>query len=187
VNSRFGSLPRGAFALAATLLLALAGYLFLENQALRRDVTRARAELLTSDELARRLQQRLDQLPPANVTTAVPRVIASFVLSPGRRGAGEILTIALPPGSDVVRLQLPLEGGRFASFTASLHDARTNQVVWQSAGADLHTSAGPKPAVIVTFPAALLKPRAYLLDLQGVRADGASEPLGPYVFQVMAP
>jgi hypothetical protein len=204
------TLPRWTLALAATLVLAIAGYLIVENQSLRQDVDGARVERAALDAKARELQQQLAAQRQADAETArelerlraslatvqqrnggtgaaaLPTVIASFVLPPATRGAGDITAITLPPGADVVRLQLPLEGTRFSVFSATLRDATTNQIVWR--GGDLHPVAGrDKRTVTIAIPAGVLKPRPYLIELGGERTGGAPEPLSPYTFRVVIP
>jgi hypothetical protein len=209
-----GSLPQWILAVAATLVLGIAAWLVAQNSSLRRDIDNARSERTALEQRARALQQELDQQKSTATQTteelsrlrdslgtlqqhaagagstaggsAAATVIASFVLQPGTRGGTEIPTITLPAGADVIRLQLPLEGGHASSFTAALRDAASNQVVWRGTG--LHAVTGrEKRTVAITVPATLLKPGTWLLELNGAGAGGVSEPLGPYPFQVVIP
>jgi hypothetical protein len=182
--------PRWTLVAAALILLAVSGYLLTENQRLRRDVQGAHAERATLDAQTRALQQQLDarQLltDSGRGAATAPAVIASFILPPGFRGAGETPTITLPPDADQVRLTLPLGTVRVASFSAALRDASSNQIVWR--GSDLHALNGRTTrTVTITIPASMLKPRTYLIELQGTRADGASATLSPYACEVVAP
>jgi len=203
-----GFLPRWTLAVAATVVLAAAGYLLSENWSLRRDVDSARTARTTLEERTRTLQQQVDEQRNADAETtrelarlraslatieqranstgaAAPTVIAAFVLPPAMRGLGDLPTVTLPPGADIVRLQLPLEDARITSVTAVLRDAVSNQIVWRSTGPYAVAGSGQKRNVAIAVPAPLLKPRTYLIELTGVRANGASEALSPYSFQVL--
>jgi hypothetical protein len=208
-RSGFESNSRWMFAVAATILLIVAGVLFVQNQSLRGDVERARAERTTIEDRARGLQQQLDAqraAADANETAAkqaavktpstTPTVIAAFVLPPPSRGVGNVATIAPPPGIDTIRFHAPIEGeaehDRSATFEAVLRDATSNQIVWRGAGPRAGTGRNAR-FVAVTLPAHLLKPRTYLLELlkssgsNGAGGDSTPEPFGSYAFHVVNP
>lgn len=180
--------PRWALAAAVMILLAVSGYLLIENQQLRRAMQGARAEHATLEAQTRALQQQLEAQPhPAGSgrTATAPSVIASFILPPAFRGAGETPIITLPPDADQIRLTLPLETDRIASFTAAVRDASSNQIVWR--GHDLHPISGRTTRTLtIAVPASVLKPGTYLIELQGTRANGASTTLSPYAFHIAA-
>jgi hypothetical protein len=207
-----GSLPQWTLAVAATLVLGVAAWLVAQNSSLRRDIDTARSSRTALEQRARELEQQLDQQRSnaAQTTQELARlhdslatlqrhaagsgaagqapspVIATFALAPGTRGGSGIPTLELPAGADVIRLQLPLEGGPASNFSATLRDATSNQIVWRGAG--LHAAAGrDKRTVAIAIPASLLKPGTWLLELNGVGAGGVSEPRGPYPFQVVIP
>ncbi len=184
-----------ALAAAALVLLATSAYQLGENWRLRRDVASVRAETAALADRARKLQQQLDERSSADTTAAAtpPRatepvtipVIASFILAPSMRGI-DAMTIAIPPGSERVRLHLPLETDtRAPSYDAVLKDAATRQTVWR--GTDFHLIGGKSAAVAVTLPADVLGARGYVVELSGVRAAGAPEPAGTYPFRVVMP
>jgi hypothetical protein len=203
---RSDSFPRWTVAIAATLVAVMTGVLLAEHQSLRHDMDSVRAARVALDDRTRALQQQLDgqrSLGAATATElarlqdslaaighhavggafAMPTVIASFVLSPAMRGSADLTTITLPPKTDAVRLQLPLEGQRFPRFTAVVRDATSNRIVWQATG--LSPIAGrDESATTITVPARLLKSRTYMIELTGVRPRKAPEPLSPYAFQV---
>lgn len=206
-----GSLPQWTLALAATLVLGIAVWLVAQNSALRRDIDTARAERTTLEDRARQLQQELDQQRSAatqtteelsrlrdslgtlrkegagrNLDNTTGGAIAAFMLQPGTRGAADIPKITLPSGVSVIRLEVPLEGGRASSFTGTLRDAASNRIAWSGEG--LRPVAGRnRRTVSIPVPAALLKPGTWLLELNGKGAGGVAEPLGPYPFQVVIP
>jgi hypothetical protein len=184
-----------AFAAAAVVLLATSAYQLGENWRLRRDVASIRAETAALADRARRLQQQLEErsardtiatpAPSRTPETVTLPVIASFILTPATRGADTGTTIAIPPGSEGVRLHLPLEGDPAPSFDAVLRDAATREVVWRGTG--FHIINRSSVAVSVTIPADLFSARGYVVDLSGVRSGRASEPAGTYPFSVVMP
>jgi hypothetical protein len=96
-------------------------------------------------------------------------------------------TVAVPPGVDRVTLELQLDAPDFVRYSATLKESATGRNVWHGERLVASTPAPDKPpAVKVTVPANLLKPRAYVLELIGY-GDGTDEGgdvIGSYVFLV---
>jgi hypothetical protein len=200
-----GLVPRWWLGAAAAIALLAIGGLAFMNLSLRRDIENLRAERASLDSHAQRLQaaeqrleaqlqanaeaakelERLRMLPSSSSSgagSAVPMVIASFLLPSSVRGANDITPIALPPKVDAVQLQLPLETTRFATIDADVRDAATSQIVWRGTGI--------RPigrAVALNIPANTLKSRTYLLELRGLRPGATPEPLAPAAFRVVLP
>lgn len=193
-------MPRWWLAAAAAIAIITLGYLAFDNVSLRHDIRQVRAERAALDTLTRALQQQLETQQTANAEaakelahlrtvgpgtgtgSAVPMVIASFVLPSSLRGPNDVTRLALPPNVDAVRLQAPLETTRFSTLDVDVRDATTNQIVWRGAGIPPIGRA-----VAVTIPANVLKSRTYLLELRGLRPGAAPEPLAPNAFQVVIP
>ena len=96
--------------------------------------------------------------------------IASFVLAPQVRGAGQIPTVSVPSESDYVAMRLELEPGEHAAYTVALLEQSNKRVVWRSRRLKAR-SAGDGKALNVALRAALLRPRAvYVLRVTGVSA-----------------
>jgi hypothetical protein len=86
------------------------------------------------------------------------------------------------PGSDLVPLDLQIEGRTFPLYQVALMDPASNRILWRSQ--TLIPSRHP-PVVSVAVPAGLLKPQHYSLDLSGRHPAGAPEIVGSYAFQVV--
>ena len=168
-----------ALAAAATLFLAAAGYLFVENGRLKRQLLDARAGF------EGRQQQLEEQLRQSVGQRQVPApVLATFVLAPPTRGIGEIPALSIPRGSGVVSLQVDLESDDFPAYRAAVRDPATGQTLWQS---DVLRSAarGGAKALSITIDAGLLRSRTYTLEVAGVRQQDRAEPVGNYPFRVV--
>jgi hypothetical protein len=195
-------IPQWGWAVAALLFLGATGYLTVETNRLRRQTSDARAAATARE---RQLQRQLAEQQSANADTvteltraraalaqrtgtatanqpAAARVIASIVLLPPRRGAGELPAIAIPE-TQAVTLQVTLEADDFPIYRAELKDPATGHVVWR--GSNLRADGGDRArSISITLDAGLLKPQTYTVEVTGVRARGASELIGSYPFRV---
>src|SRR5262249_34615746 len=118
---------------------------------------------------------------PAGRAGGEARSLAALALTllPQTRGAGTIPVVSLPPDATGVTLALRLESNRFTRYRAALKDPATNAIVWRSTPLP-PSSTGEQPTVTVTVPTAVLKPQHYAVELAGVAADGAAQPVGSY-------
>jgi hypothetical protein len=196
-------------AAAAVVLLAAGAFLLLQNARLRQQMSLAQAH---RDELQQRemqLRKELDQQRAGN--TAIEQelaqvrqerarleeelknsgklpvsgtAIASFVLTPQLRGAGQAQSISIPVNTVRVTMRLNLEPNDYGTFAVALIDHSNHQVLWRSG----KLKARPKGEVRglnVSFPADLLKPQSYALQVSGISANGQSEVLSDYPFKVV--
>jgi hypothetical protein len=196
---RFFTLPsltmQWRFAAAAILVFVACSYLAIMNRRLRNEVNRVETERASLQERAQQLQEQLESQPAANAGASgtvhrhgpqplpdQPR-IAAFVLIPELRGSG------LPPVSvardiDLIVLKLELETSDFSKYRVALQESATRKILWRSG--DLEpVFDGDKKAVCLAFRAGLVKPQNYVVQLNGVRANGTSELLSSYPFRVM--
>lgn len=210
---RTGHLLQRGLAFGLLILLAAGGWFAIDNLRLRREISQARirrdelqhleeglqkqlearheANSKVEQELARvraereRLDQELKkQTPPQSNSPADQTIIARLILTPGRRGAGQVQTLSLPPGPGRVALELGLEPGEFVSYTVALIDQSNHQTLWQSGRLRAHSGASGK-GITVSFSSALLKPQIYLLQVSGVSANGTTEVMSDYPFKVV--
>jgi hypothetical protein len=196
-------------ATVAMMLLIAAGLLVFQNVRLRRqmaqvqasnDEQRQRAEELkkeieaqrlttsqTEQEMARersereRLEQELKQRSPQ---LPVEGVVVSLILTPPLRGADQVSTLSLKPGTERVSAQLKLEAADYSAYQVSLIDPAAHETLWRSG--KLKASARNTGKVLsVNFPASLLEPQPYVLQLSGVTANGKFEVMSDYPFKVV--
>jgi hypothetical protein len=202
---RTESLPRWALAAAASLALVAAGYLALETRRLRTEVAelRSASASIAERELQRQLEERraaaeaekelarareaLAQLEARMNAPVGKPVVAAFLLTPARRGLGDVTSIAIPRGAAAIALRMEPEADEFARYRASLKELASDRVIWRSGDLTPKPSGGAK-IVEATIPSALLKPQTYLVELAGVPARGAAGGFaGSFVFRVMVP
>jgi len=208
----FFSAPRLAWglAIAALLLFVAGGLLVFQNLRLRQQInqTQARQEELrqreqelqkeidaqhssnaqTEQELARvrdereRLEQELNDAQAASPSGKGG--IVSLNLAPPMRAAGQIHTISIPPGTNLVAAQLQLEAADYSAYRVALVNPADGRALWQSGNLKARTK-GDRKMISVKFPAHLLKSQNYSLRVSGVAAGGASEIVSDYSFKVM--
>jgi hypothetical protein len=143
----------------------------------------------TKDEL-NRVRESIAQLgkrsmarPGGEAPSSRPVGIAFFVLSPQKRGAGQITTLPLPRATTLVDLRLELESNDFPQYRVVLKDSATNQSVWRS-GRLTARATGLSSAVSLRLPAKLLTQRNYVTELMGCPTIGAPEFISSYAFMV---
>jgi hypothetical protein len=200
---RMFALPRltlnWGFAAAACLMIAGAGYLLLDHQALRSQLDQAQADRTALQHRELELQKQLSEQRPSESLAQTGRPDAgqagveagkqthalkalAFLLLPQMRGAGAVATIAVPPGTDQVVLRLQLEFDDFPKYQAALRNSLTNQIVWRSQSLTVISLGGNK-AVSAAVPASLLKQQTYTVELIGIPTSGSAEPIGAYPFR----
>jgi len=110
--------------------------------------------------------------------------VASFILAPQLRGAGQIQIISVPAKTDLIAMQLRLEPNAYSLFSVSLLDQSGNQTLWRSTKLKAKVAANSK-TLSLEFRAALLKPQTYVLRVSGISAKGVAEIVGDYPFRVV--
>ncbi len=200
------------FAAAVLLLLIGGGWLAVDNSRLRQQMsqTAARkdalvqrerelqkeieaqrsADSVTEQELARvrnereRLEQELKKLQPAARPSPGEDSIVSVILAPPLRGGGQVSTVAIKPGTNLVAARLQLDAADYSTYRVALIDPAGNQALWRSGSLNARARGAGK-ALGVTFPAGLLKPQNYILRVSGVPAGGVPEIVSDYSFRVV--
>lgn len=125
--------------------------------------------------------------PPATVKPpprTPPRVtIASFILTPPRRGNNPIKQLTVPANTETIAVRLELEFDEFTTYRVQLAD-QTGRSLWQSGGLKSAKSGG-SGSLNLRFPANLLQNMVYTLNVSGIGTDGSSEPIAGYPFRVV--
>ena len=200
--------PRWIAAGALAMLLAVS-LLFINNLQLRNRMSQANADREQLLQHERDLQAKLDQVhaSDARVATELAQVqkslaeleqassnrtprsslaplgVLAFTLSPQLRGAAQIPGLSLPPGTTRVDLHLDLESNDYPRYQVALKSLGTDQIVWHSGELKAETK-GQRSAVLVSVPAALLKPETYQLELTGSPSSGEHEFVSSYTFRI---
>jgi hypothetical protein len=199
------------FALVAMLLLVVGVWLAVDNSRLRRQISQAQPPVNNQvSQPEEDLKKRVDEQRAANSRTeeelaqlrterdqleqelqrrgASPRpptsAIASFILTPQLRGAGDVKTVKLPTQTKMLSMHLQLEPNQYSAYTVTLLDDSTHRAVWRSAKVKATGSPDSK-FVSISFPATLLNPQSYRLQVSGVSGSGAAEILSDYRFRVV--
>lgn len=198
---RWFSVPRLAlqwgFAGGALAMMLAAGYLLLENGRLRKQTSEAQGSHAAVDQHKQELQRQLNDQRAANaemskelerLKESQPNLdqikTLSAVLLPPTRGAGALPTVSVARGTDLVVLLLALESDDFPAYRVGLKDPATNQTVWHSTNLEA-APGGANKIVSVSFPAHLLKPQNYVLELSGVPSSGHAEFVSGYPVHVV--
>jgi hypothetical protein len=171
---------------AAALVAAVTAASFVvENQRLRREMGQSKAERTNLEQSTNSLRTELERERSASARIRDERSRRDpFVLSPMRRGADDVTTVALSGKPEQVSFRLGLESDDFPSYLATLRDASDARVIWRSQRLDV-PSTGTDRFVAVQVPAALLKSRAYTFELAGSPARGPAAFVTSYAFRIV--
>lgn len=118
--------------------------------------------------------------PPSSGAT-----VASFVLMPQMRGAGQLATISVPAQTTQVAMRLELEPDDHPAYRVELVEQSGQQAVWRSNRLKATARSDGAKTLSVRFGAGLLRSQTYVLRVSGIAADGASEIVGDYPFRVV--
>ena len=105
-------------------------------------------------------------------------VVFSVLLTPGATRGGGIKRLTIPPGTDVLQLQLDLEGDRQPAYAATLK-ATSGTQVWEQAGLNPRSDG----SVLCRVPAGGFKSGSYELALAAT-SGRSPEVVAYYYFQV---
>jgi len=154
-----------------------------EIESQREANSQAEQELARVRDERERLEQELKKAQQGGAKPASGEgSIVSLILAPPLRGAGQVPTLSIRPGTSQVAAQLQLEAADYAAYRVALIEPAGNQSLWRSG--NLKPGRNRK-IVSVSFPARLLKSQNYSLRVSGVAAGGASEIVGDYPFKVV--
>lgn len=183
-------------AVALVMLLA-SGYLFVENQRLRKQGTGAREQQAALDQRVQELERELSDERSANTgmlkelerlrkSLAAPHAlkIVAALLLPQTRGVGQISTISIPQGTDRVALRLELESDDNHTYRVALKDPGTNRIIWRSRELQAKSEGGTR-TVSISLPASMLKQQTYSLELVGTSQNSAPEFITSYFFRMV--
>jgi len=196
-------------AAAASLLLAVGGWLAFENLRMREQTHQAQAERAALSERERELKAELAEKESsvsekekemASLREKVARLeeslrerkppslpdqlsVAPFALAPQARGVSGMPTLSIPPDTDYVALQLTLEPVDHPSYRAELKSLSDGRVVWRSGRLKARSSDKGR-AIVVALRPSLLKSQRYILEVSGI-INSAAEVVASYPFNVI--
>jgi hypothetical protein len=195
------------FAAATLVLLITAGWLVFENMRLRREMSQAHPQGEALSEAQQQLENQLAAQRAVNATTEqelarvrderekleqelnkrnsrpeIEGVVASLILPPPLRAAGQAPKLSITPGTSLVAAQLQLEAADYPAYRVSLIDPANDHTLWRSTNLKPGTKT---KAIKVTFHADLLKPQNYILRVAGISGRGDAEIVGDYPFKVV--
>jgi cytoskeletal protein RodZ len=193
-----------SMALAVLILVVIGGWLVFENQRQRQQLAQRQAEqnsvldreqqsrptITPADTGTREAEQTRTQdqtnkpEPPREQPQSSSSSIASFVLTPQMRGAGQLQAISIPPETGYVSMRLELEPNDFPAFRVALLDRSNDQTLWRSGQLKARVRSNVK-TLDISFSARLLTPKVYVLRVTGVKGAGVSEIIGDYPFRVV--
>lgn len=201
VPRRWYTVPRlglqWGFAAAGVLMFAAVLYIFQENERLQKQGAQALSQQAALEQHAQELEKELIEQRSANtgmlrelesLRASLPeshalKTIAVLLLAP-TRGAGQIPSVSVPPGTEQVRIHLQLEPNDFRLYQVALKDPSTGRILWDAI--KLHPgSQGQNKVVSANVPARLLKQQNYVMELTGVPTQGNAELLASYAFKVV--
>ena len=143
----------------------------------------------TQEEKQRLAELQKNAAPRTAPTAAPPEYaprlsIASFILAPSLRGGSRIQTVLIPARTTAVAANLELETDAYPAYRAVLRSQSDNRILWQS-GTLKSKTVGENRRLRVAFPANLLKPESYTIEVSGVPANGAAEIISDYSFRLV--
>lgn len=110
--------------------------------------------------------------------------ILAVILAPPLRGAGQVPTLSIRPGTNQVAAQLQLEAADYSIYRVALIDPASNQTLWRSGNLKPRVK-GERKAIAVSFSAGLLKRQNYILRVAGIPASSGFEIVSDYSFKVV--
>ena len=145
----------------------------------REERARLQRQLKKQAQEQQRLAERQQQPTAPNHA-----IIASFVLAPSLRGGSRIQTVSIPAQSARIAANLELESDDYTDYRAVLRSQTDNRILWQSGKLKSKIGGGQRRLNLV-FPANLLKPAIYSIEVSGIAADGEAEIISDYSFRVV--
>jgi hypothetical protein len=196
-------------AAAAIVFIAAGAFLLLQNARLRHQMSLEQAHRDELQQRETRLRKELDQqradntgieqeltqvreerarmeeeLKQSGKLPVSGTAIASFVLTPQMRGVGQAQSVSIPFNTSRVTMRLNLEPNDYPAFAVVLIAQSNHQELWRS-GKLKAGAKGDHRTLNISFPAGLLKPQGYALQVSGISANGQSEVLSDYPFKVV--
>ena len=194
-------------AFAALVLLAGTGWLLTRTARLQEQVERMRAEQSSAErreqelrkQLAGEQQEKADLLrqlqegsgvsgPDGQKNATLPEKrnvasMATFTLVPGLLRGGEASSFSLPPGAEIVQLDIQIAGAQYKSYRVEVQSADGEMIYQQSGLPARSTQSGS--SIRIRIPSRLLRGRDYVVKISGLAAHGTFKDAGLYSFRIL--
>jgi hypothetical protein len=177
---------------AVFLLLVASGYLLNSNRELRQEVKKAESDRATLVQQQGQLQRQVAIMAAANPANQGTHDksplsldhlrVAAFTLGPSLRGAVELPTVSWSANTDLVVLKLELESSEFSNYRVTIQDSSSRHAAWQNDALE-PAYEGNRRVLSIALPPSVLKSSNYVVQLEGVRANGATELVSSYPFR----
>lgn len=133
-----------------------------------------------------------NQKPPKKNVKPIPTptktqpsvIIASFILTPSLRGNNQLATVQIPLRTTSAEFRLSLESNDFSSYRVTMLNPADGSIIRSLGNFKPKTNAG-NDFLNIRLPASSLKPQIYTFEVSGISADGTTENIGSYSFQVV--
>ena len=164
----------------------------LQSQLEQQRTTNTKTVEQLNEEL-KRTQQQLEQLKQQQELAAqqakqqtpvgLPNLL-HVELTPQTRGIGKTVELTIPAKTDYAVLRLTTSEDDFQSYQAELLTQADQKLRWKS-GKLKARSSGTARVIDVSVRAKLLPPGNYVVNLNGIAANGQAEEVSKYSFKVI--
>jgi Putative zinc-finger len=169
---------------AGVLLCAALGVAVMQISSLRGELTRLQRDATMGSQTAPQPtipQPAIPPAAPASTSGAVPVIALSLVRGSPSPGAPPIVQIALPSGTSHVVLLIDLGGASFSAYRVTLTTpADGDAILWRAE----HVVPTTPAELAVAVPAAMLSPRDYVVQVDGISRNGRHASVGRYTFRI---
>jgi cell division protein FtsB len=195
------------FSIAALVLLIATVFFAGQNIRLRQQISQRQANDDAARQVELELKKQIESQRAANAKTEAElaqlradhdrldqelqkdkepsgATVASLILTPQLRGAGQVATLSVTTSMRTVVVHLKLEPNDFTNYRVVLLDQVTQQNIWSSGNIKAKGAANEK-ALSVSFPAGPLKSQGYILQVVAISDNGGSETVGEYYFRIV--
>lgn len=119
---------------------------------------------------------------PEKIPTPPKLAVASFLLTPSLRSAGQVKSISIPKETVEINMNLQLEANDYSAYRVALADQSGSVNLWQSGRLKAAGKDG-NARITIRFPAKLLKSQIYTLVVSGINPNGEAEIISSYPFR----
>jgi hypothetical protein len=162
---------------AALVIVFIAAFAVVKNIQLQNQIAQLKKERESFLQHQDQLQRELARQHP--VPGHASPTLFALNLSPQHRDNSTIPKIKIPAGVDAIEITLKLESDDFPLYEAVLKNSTTEEILWRS-----DREKSNQNAVVVKFPANILRSQDYIIEVSGISVSGKTEFITGYPFQI---